>query len=56
MGLLTVTPAPGVGQALSWTGGYYWRMRFARDELDLERFLHQLYQSSSVELLYAPEG
>lgn len=46
-----VLAAPGsAGQALTWTGGYYMRVRFMRDALDFERFLHGLWQVGTVEL------
>lgn len=43
--------APGAGQAITWTGSYYWRCRFVRDELDLVEFMEQLWKTGTVELL-----
>ena len=54
-GLVTFTSAPLSGRALTWSGAYYWRVRFDRDELEFERFLHQLYELRSVELVTDPQ-
>lgn len=54
-GLVTFTSAPAAAAALTWTGAYYWRLRFDRDEMDLERFLHQLYELRSVDLVSDPQ-
>lgn len=50
-GIVTFTAAPTAGQALTWTGSYYVRHRFERDQLEVERFLALLYEARSVELL-----
>lgn len=54
-GLVTFTSAPASGHNLNWTGAYYWRCRFERDELEFERFLHQLYELRTVELITDPQ-
>lgn len=54
-GLVTFTSAPPSGHALTWTGQYYWRCAFERDELEFERFLHQLYELRTVELITDPQ-
>jgi uncharacterized protein (TIGR02217 family) len=43
-GLVTFTSAPAAGAALTWTGGYAWRVRFATDSYDFEEFASQLWQ------------
>lgn len=49
-GLVTFSTAPATGAVLSWSGGYYWRCRFAQDSADFERFLHQLWALKKIEL------
>lgn len=55
-GLVSISPAPALGTALTWSGNYRWRMRFASDDLDAEQMLTRLYQTGAIELKYAPEG
>lgn len=50
-GLITFTTAPAAGQAVTWTGSYYYRARFASDNLSFERFLQDLYSARKVELI-----
>ncbi len=50
LGVVTFVVAPAVGAALTWTGAYYWRCKFVLDVLDLDRFLHDLWQLQRVEL------
>lgn len=44
-GLVTFTSAPTGGQALTWTGAYYWRCVFERDQMDFEKFLQELWEA-----------
>lgn len=48
-GLVTFTAAPTAGQALTWTGSYYWRCRFEQDSSEFEKFMNQLWQARTVE-------
>lgn len=50
-GLLTFTAPPADGAVLTWTGGFYFRVRFARDSADFERFLHDLWQLKKLEMV-----
>lgn len=50
LGVVTFAVAPAIGAALTWTGAYYWRCKFVLDVLDLDRFLHDLWQLQRVEL------
>lgn len=43
-GLVTFTAAPSAGTALTWTGGYYWRVRFDQDSAEFNNFLSQLWE------------
>lgn len=48
-GLVTFSSAPSNGQALTWTGSYYKRVRFTRDSLELEKFMRDLWEAKKVE-------
>lgn len=50
-GQVVLTAAGTAGQALSWTGSYAMRVRFADDALDFERFLEGLWQVGTVKLI-----
>lgn len=49
-GLLTFTTAPPTGQALDWTGLYYWRVAFAKDEHQYDEFLRNFWELKTLEL------
>lgn len=49
-GLVSFTSPPAVSAPLTWTGSFYQRMRFAKDQADFERFMHQLWALKRVEL------
>lgn len=53
-GRVTFAAAPAPGAALTWSGRFYYRCRFAQDEADFERFLDGLWKFASVELIGAP--
>jgi hypothetical protein len=48
-GIVTFASPPAPGAALTWSGSYYWRCAFNRDEQDFEEFLRRLYVAKSVE-------
>lgn len=50
-GMVTFTTPPPANAALTWTGAYYWRVRFAIDHIDFANFLYQLYELKKVELV-----
>lgn len=50
-GLVTFVVAPASPLALTWTGTYYKRVRFANDQLETSRIVFQLWESRTVELL-----
>lgn len=52
-GLVTFTSAPANSAALTWSGTYYHRCRFLRDELDFNGFLKDLWEAKKVEFLGA---
>jgi uncharacterized protein (TIGR02217 family) len=49
-GLVTFNAPPPSGHVLTWTGQFYYRVRFAQDSADFERFLHQLWALKKIEL------
>lgn len=53
-GLVTFTSAPASGAALTWTGGYYWRVRFDPKNLTLDRIVPQLWRAGQIQLVTVP--
>ena len=47
-GLVTFTTAPTSGQALTWTGSYWWPCNFDDDTLALSKFMGGLWEAKSV--------
>lgn len=50
-GKITYIVAPAVGVALTWSGNYYWRVRFYKDETEFSQFLWDLWKADKVELV-----
>lgn len=50
-GLVTFTNPPANGQALTWTGSYYWRCRFLEDSIEPSQFMKDLWELKKLELL-----
>lgn len=50
-GRVTFVTAPGASAALTWTGQFYKRVRFARDETEFEEFLADLWAAKKIELI-----
>lgn len=48
-GMLTFASAPAVG-AITWTGTYFYRARFATDVQDFEKFMKNLWSAKTVKL------
>ena len=48
-GIVTISSGASAGQALTWTGGFYWRCRFLHDSADFEQFLYQLWSAKKIE-------
>jgi hypothetical protein len=42
-GAVTLTPAPPEGDALSWSGSFYWPCRFDEDSADVSLLYSQIY-------------
>lgn len=49
-GLVSFTAAPAAG-AIAWTGSYFYRARFADDEQDFERFMKNLWEAKTINLI-----
>lgn len=50
-GIVTFNVAPANGLPLTWTGSFYYRVRFMEDELPLSQFMNRWWQSREVELI-----
>lgn len=50
-GAVTFTAAPAALAALTWSGGYYWRVRFKDDTAQFDKFMYQLWQLKQLSLL-----
>lgn len=49
-GLVTFTTAPANGAALTWTGNYYYLVRFKEDQVELNQFMSQMYEATTITL------
>jgi uncharacterized protein (TIGR02217 family) len=49
-GLVTLTAAPAAGQVVDWTGQFYWRCAFVKDEAQFEEFVRQLWELKQIEM------
>ena len=49
-GIVTFTSAPPAGMVLTWSGSYYFRVRFDTDEADFQQFLDQCWSMGSLKL------
>lgn len=48
-GMVTFAVAPAVAADLTWSGSYYWRCRFLRDETEFDQFLQDLWSLQRIE-------
>lgn len=49
-GLITFATAPTNTHPVTWSGGYYYRVRFQEDSMELEKFLYKLWRLKKVTL------
>lgn len=49
-GIVTFTPAPAAATVLTWTGNYYWRVRFDQDEAEFSENLSQFFELKKLVL------
>lgn len=50
-GLITFTNAPLSGAVLTWTGAYYWRVRFKDDKLDFNQFASNFWELKKMDFV-----
>lgn len=50
-GLVTFVVAPAAAAPLTWTGTYYWRCRFLKDNLSFTQFMRQLWSLRALEFI-----
>lgn len=50
-GLVTLSSALATGNYLSWTGSYYYRVRFEQDELEFDREFSRIWNGKTVKLI-----
>lgn len=50
-GTVTFADPPSVGFRYSWTGFFWWRVRFMSDELDCAKFAQGFYSAKGVEMI-----
>lgn len=48
---VTFSSAPASGVALTWSGSYYWRVRFERGDNEFRQFLEDLWEAKQVNVL-----
>ncbi len=49
-GLVTFLTPLTAGHVLSWSGEFYYRVRFVQDSADFDNFLHQLWALKKIEI------
>jgi uncharacterized protein (TIGR02217 family) len=47
-GLVTFNTAPSSGAALTWSGSYYWPVRFDDDTISFEKFVFNMYATKAL--------
>lgn len=50
-GLVTFVTAPPAAAALTWTGTYYYRVRFVNDTAEFNQFMYNLYELKKLEFI-----
>lgn len=48
-GIVTYSFPPAYTAPMKWTGGYYWRCRFLDDQIDLTKFMRDLWELRSLQ-------
>jgi hypothetical protein len=51
VGVVTFAVAPLASAILTWTGSYYWRVRFDLDQADFNNFLTQFWEAKKITLV-----
>jgi uncharacterized protein (TIGR02217 family) len=47
-GVVTFVSAPANASVLTWSGSYYWLVRFLADQSDFENFMYQLWENKKI--------
>lgn len=50
-GVVTFTTAPAAGVTVSWTGNFYFIVRFKYDMMDFNQFMKDLWEAQKVDLI-----
>jgi uncharacterized protein (TIGR02217 family) len=50
-GVVTLATPINAGFTATWSGTFYWRVRFNQDMLDFDKFMHQFWELGEVELI-----
>lgn len=50
-GIITLNTALEIGHTLTWTGSYYYRVRFTKDGFDCEQLMYHLHQCKDIEFI-----
>ncbi len=50
-GGVTFTVAPGATLPVTWSGAFYWRVRFNTDDMTVSKFMNQLWEAQKVSLI-----
>ena len=49
-GLVTFDTPPGDGLVIDWTGEYYWRYIFSKDEMEFNEFMRQFWELRQLDM------
>lgn len=52
-GIVTFNTPPVTGHALTWTGSYFYRVRFMQDSIGFKQFMKDLWDAQKVEFIGA---
>lgn len=52
-GIVTFTTPPVAGHSLTWTGNYFYRVRFLQDAMSFKQFMKDLWEQRKVEFIGA---
>jgi uncharacterized protein (TIGR02217 family) len=50
-GLVTFVVAPANGLAITWTGSYYWRVRFDGDDTEFSQFVENFWENHDLSFI-----
>lgn len=53
-GLVTCNAAPSTGNVITWTGSYYYRVRFKEDSYQFNQFMYKLWELKKLSFVGAP--